>query len=96
VTAALKRYPRNVVKSKLIAHLLQGHEQAYIIALINISPKYGFVVAGNEHDGLLCLGEIRDDAKKEAAELSGLHDAELIEKPFRNPITLHDAVSEAA
>ena len=50
---------------------------------------------GNEHDGLVVLGEIPTAAVEEASRLSGLQNAKLVEKPFSAPAHLKLVSHEA-
>ncbi|KZL49345.1 hypothetical protein A2T98_13075 [Nodularia spumigena CENA596] len=70
------------VKSKLAAFVMQGQEAAFIHALTNQSVNYDYKVIANEHDGLICIGIIPDEAVQKAAEMSGLKTPTLEEKPF--------------
>jgi hypothetical protein len=66
--------------SKIAAHILQGSE-AYFIHLVTVlSWKYGFEPIANEHDGLITIGKIPDEAVREAQRLTGLHCLDLREK----------------
>jgi hypothetical protein len=78
----LMRNPEWKVKATLAAFTLQGQEAAYIHTLTSLSPKYGFKVLANEHDGLVTIGEIPVEAMEEAAKLSGLENAKLDIKEF--------------
>ncbi|MBF0155084.1 MAG: hypothetical protein HQL64_15200 [Magnetococcales bacterium] len=73
---------RQITKRRLAAFVLQGQEAAFIHHLTNLSSKYGFEVVGNEHDGLLTLGQIPKEAIEEAEKHSGLRNPILEEKPF--------------
>ena len=70
------------VKSKVAAFVMQGQEAAFIHALTNQSVNYDYKVIANEHDGLICIGTIPDEAVRKAAEMSGLKTPTLEEKPF--------------
>ena len=63
---------------------LQGLEAAYIHALTILSYEYDYEVLRNEHDGAVVLGEISDDARRKARDISGFYRARLEEKPFNN------------
>ena len=93
-----KRYLRNPTGKKLCvddlkgnrsgkvaAFVLQGQEAAFIHWLTLLSCDYDFDVVGNEHDGLITIGTIPDEAVNEAATRSGLKHASLSEKPFFTP-----------
>jgi len=81
-TALFENYPVWKVKSKLAAFLLQGQEAAFIHTLTLLGAKHGFKAIANEHDGLITIGNIPNEAVEEAARLSGLQNARLVEKPF--------------
>jgi hypothetical protein len=68
--------------SGMVAHLLQGMEAYFIHLLTVLSYQYGFEPISNEHDGLITIGPIPDEAIQEARNLTGLHCLELREKPF--------------
>jgi hypothetical protein len=74
--------PLNELKREAAAHILQGQEAAYIHHLTILSKKYGFVPVSNQHDGLVTIGEVPEEAKSEAALLSGLVHAYLEPKAF--------------
>jgi hypothetical protein len=69
-------------KSQLIAHYLQGIEACFIHTLTLLAEKYDFKPIGNEHDGLITLGPIPQEAIEEAKRITGLYCLELREKPF--------------
>jgi hypothetical protein len=69
-------------KKKFAASFLQGGEAAFIHHLTLLSPEYGYEPIGNEHDGLITLGEIPSEAVEEARRRSKFWDAEIVEKPF--------------
>jgi len=78
-------YIEDLKKSKLAqftSFILQGFESAFIHHLTVLSKKYEYRVIGNEHDGLITIGEIPDKAVEEAKKLSGLRYAYLENKPF--------------
>ena len=68
--------------STLAAFILQGREARYIHELTLLSERYGFRVIGNEHDGIVTVGEVPDEAAREAAEASGMAFAVLVQKSF--------------
>ncbi len=84
VTATLDKNGRTTAKTgrKLAAFLLQGTEAAFIYTLTVIAPQFGYTVLGNEHDGLITLGPIPEEAVQSARDHTGLHSAVLVEKPF--------------
>lgn len=67
-------------KAQIAAFLLQGREAAFIHSLAALADEFGFVVVANEHDGLITLGPIPDEAVRRAADRSGLLDPVLVEK----------------
>lgn len=69
-------------KRKLCAFLLQGGEAAFIHHLTIISKQYNFTPLNNQHDGLIVIGEIPQEAIDYARAESGLKYAILEEKPF--------------
>jgi len=69
-------------RAELAAHMLQGKERAFILTLLTLAPKYGFEPVADEHDGLVVLGEITNEAVEEAKRLSGVRRAVLVEKAF--------------
>ena len=50
----------------MVAHILQGMEACFIHTLTLLADTYGFVPLVNEHDGLITLGKIQDEAKQAA------------------------------
>lgn len=64
------------------AHLLQGLESAFIHALTAILGERGILVIANEHDGLVCLGELQPGDISAAQDISGFHFANIVLKPF--------------
>ncbi|WP_427162627.1 hypothetical protein ACQFX9_14390 [Aliinostoc sp. HNIBRCY26] len=70
------------LKSTLAAFVLQGQEAAFIHELTLLSLQYDYQVISNEHDGLVTVGDIPDEAVQKAAEKSGLKYAKLDEKPL--------------
>lgn len=68
------------LKGEGAAHMLQGQEAAYIHQLTLLSKDYGFLPASNQHDGLITLGFVPDEAKGMAAQRSGFQHAFLEEK----------------
>jgi hypothetical protein len=69
-------------KAKVAAFRLQGIESAYIHNLTILGPQYGYRVIANEHDGVISLGLIPEEAMKKAAEKSGFTNAKLVIKPI--------------
>ena len=69
-------------KAKLLSFAMQGLEAAFIHQLTILSVEYDYVVIGNEHDGLVTIGEIPEEAISKASELSGLLTPSLVEKDF--------------
>lgn len=72
----------NELERKVNAHILQGQEAAYIHHLTILSEKYDFVPISNQHDGLITLGEVPEEAKQAAGKLSGFEQPFLEIKPF--------------
>jgi hypothetical protein len=79
-TKESKAHPEWKLKAMLSAFILQGVESAFIHALTVESLKYSYKVVANEHDGLIVIGEIPDEAVKQAAFRSGLKYCVLEEK----------------
>ncbi|MBF0290266.1 MAG: hypothetical protein HQM14_20825 [SAR324 cluster bacterium] len=71
---------KNKLKRELAAFVLQGQEAAFIHHLTVLSEEFGFVVVGNEHDGLITIGEIPVAAIVKAGELSGLENPSMKKK----------------
>lgn len=69
-------------KSEVAAFLLQGQEATFIHKLTIISKQYGYKPMANEHDGLITIGDIPQEAIEEAASFSGLKYAVIEDKPF--------------
>lgn len=71
----------NKTKRDLAAHILQGQEACFIHHLTLLGKKYNYKPIGNEHDGLIVLGEIPNEAIQEAVAESGMPpDVEFPEK----------------
>ena len=70
------------LKREGAAHMLQGQEAAYIHHLTVLSKKHSFVPVSNQHDGLITLGAVPEEAMATAAKLSGLAFAFLERKAF--------------
>lgn len=82
ITELKKVFPLWKVKSIVAAFVLQGQEAAFIHHLTVLSIKYNYKVCANEHDGLITIGEIPQQAINDAAIMSGLKYYVLIEKPL--------------
>ena len=54
------------LKGEAAAHMLQGQEAAYIHHLTILSKNFGFVPVSNQHDGLITVGVVPDEAKTKA------------------------------
>lgn len=67
---------------KLAAFWLQGTEAAFIHHLTVVSGHYGYKVLNNQHDGLVTLGAIPEEAVEYARIHSGLKYASLEVKSF--------------
>ncbi|MDB9374061.1 hypothetical protein [Nodularia sphaerocarpa] len=72
----------NELKRRISAFFLQGTEAAYIHHLTVISEHFGYRVLSNQHDGLVTIGEIPQEAMDIAKRNSGLKYAYLEEKAF--------------
>lgn len=70
------------LEQKVNAHILQGREAAFIHHLTVLSKKHGFTVVSNQHDGLVTLGKVPEEAMVEAGNLSGFEQPFLDIKPF--------------
>ena len=69
-------------KRKLCAFLLQGGEASFIHHLTVVSKQYNYTCLNNQHDGLIVIGKIPQEAIDFAKKESGLKYAILEEKPF--------------
>lgn len=85
--ASRMQYPKvfkdKAERRKYIAHVLQGYEVAYIHTLTCLGVEYGYQVLGNEHDGLITVQPIPEEAIQRAREESGFKYAKLAIKPFK-------------
>lgn len=63
------------------AFILQGKEAAFIHHLTALSGDYGFQPVSNQHDGIVTLGAVSEEAVRHASVLSGFAHAMLKEKP---------------
>lgn len=77
------KLPEWKLKATIAAFVLQGQESAFIHELTLLSLKHDYQVVANEHDGLVTLGSIPDEAVDEAAAKSGLKYCKLEEKPLQ-------------
>lgn len=68
-------------EAKIVAHLLQGLEAAFMVAIFQLKEKYNFSVHQDMHDGAIFSGEIPPGAIEEACILSGVSGS-LEVKPF--------------
>lgn len=75
-------YPERERGTKYASMLLQGREAAFIHHLTLLGSAYGYEPVANEHDGLIVVGRIPEEAIEEARRLSGFATAKLVEKPF--------------
>lgn len=75
---------RHALKTMLASFLLQGLEASVVHRLALFSAEYGYVTLSHEHDGLVTLGEIPEQAVTRAAVESGIptNAIVLVEKPF--------------
>jgi hypothetical protein len=69
-------------RKTLFPFLLQGTEAAFIHHLTLLGETYSYEPIANEHDGLITIGPIPEQAVEQARALSGFHYAELEIKPF--------------
>jgi hypothetical protein len=69
-------------KKKLSAFILQGLESGFIHHLTIIAKDYDYRVLSNEHDGLVTIGKIPDEAIQIAKGRSGFELAKLEIKEF--------------
>nr|WP_322714537.1 hypothetical protein [Nostoc sp. ChiSLP03a]MDZ8215791.1 hypothetical protein [Nostoc sp. ChiSLP03a] len=70
------------LKRKLAAFYLQGVEAGYIHWITVLSKDFGYTCLSNQHDGLVTIGEIPEEAREIAKQRSGLKYAVLEEKAF--------------
>lgn len=71
-------------RSKAMAWYLQGLEAACVHALTVLSEEYDYEVMANEHDGLITIGTIPEEAQERARKASGSRRAELTDKRFED------------
>ncbi len=69
-------------KAKVAAFVLQGQEAAFIHQLTILSLQYDYKVLQNEHDGLITVGAVPQEAVDKAAVAAGMKYAVLDEKSF--------------
>ena len=67
---------------KIAAFILQGREARFIYEIVMLSKKFGYTVVSNQHDGVITIGEIPDEAISMAKTITGYSGIQLIEKPF--------------
>lgn len=70
--------------AKVAAHLLQGHEAAFMAAIYKLGKKYSYTIHQDMHDGAIFSGRIPSEAMAEARQISGV-EGSIEEKPFDNP-----------
>jgi hypothetical protein len=70
------------LKKKLAAFLLQGREAAFIHTLTGYADEYGFRVISNEHDGVVTIGAIPQEAIERAKCKLDMDYVDLVEKAF--------------
>jgi hypothetical protein len=75
---------KNIIelKRRLAPFFLQGNEAAFIHHLTWVSEHYGYQIISNQHDGVVSLGKIPQEAIDYARESSGLKYAKLELKNF--------------
>jgi hypothetical protein len=66
----------------MAAFYLQGVEAGYIHWITVLSKDFGYTCLSNQHDGLVTIGEIPEEAREIAKQRSGLKYAVLEEKAF--------------
>ena len=66
-----EHFPKDARVRKLVAFVLQGYEAALVHTLTVLSKDYGYMPIANEHDGLITIGEIPDEAFEEAKRQVG-------------------------
>lgn len=90
------RHPRNHVglpirpdwasakeqQRRLLAHELQSREALFIHLLTGLSEEFGFQPVSNEHDGIVTLGAIPNEAIERVKALVGVPMLRLAVKPF--------------
>lgn len=71
-------------KRAMAAHLLQGREAMFIHSLVLLSRTegYDFEVISHEHDGIVTIGEIPDEAVETVKDDTQMQYVKLEEKPF--------------
>ena len=76
------------LKGQLSAFVLQGREAALVHTLVTFGPEYGYETVSHEHDGVVTLGEVPQEAvvRSAAAAQLPLELVELVEKPFERPV----------
>lgn len=70
------------LKRRIAPFFLQGNEAAFIHHLTWVSEHYGYSIQNNQHDGVISLGKIPQEAIDYAREASGLKYAQLELKEF--------------
>lgn len=70
--------------SCISSFVLQNMEAAYILELTKLSNKYNFKVVSWEHDGIITISEVPEEAKLEAMNASGFITAVLEEKALES------------
>ena len=71
-TDKTKNYKYNKFASSF---LLQGLESYFIYTLINLAKDYDYKVLSYEYDGIICIGEIPEEAINIAIDITGFEDA---------------------
>lgn len=67
-------------ENRLAAFVIQGREAAFIHHLTVLMPAYHTLPISNEHDGLVVVGAVEDQAIQEAREAAGTSYLSLVEK----------------
>jgi hypothetical protein len=68
--------------NKWYSFILEGYETSFIHHLTTLGLQFGYTPIANEHDGLVTLGAIPEEAIEKAREQSGFTSAHLVLKPF--------------
>lgn len=67
-----EHFPKDARVRKLVAFVLRGYEAALVHTLTVLSRDYDYMPIANEHDGLITIGEIPDEAFEEAKQRVGV------------------------
>jgi hypothetical protein len=78
---------------KVIAHLLQGMEAAFMSYIVQLGEKYNYKPVQDYHDGAIIEGVVPQEAVDEAVLLSGVN-GQLEIKPFEYPFNKERKTSQ--